>query len=174
MSEHSSSPVVRPLITVVLDCEPELPPVSNIMGINVTSSGIAEIAASNFPKIEPVIVPAIMSMRSQIIRFFTIVNTLVLRYGVSRGCIAAICSISFVASSSMTSTISSTVTIPTSLFSLSTTGSVVMSYFENIPATVSLSSVVTALTILVSIMSEICVSSFSHARISQSSITPSS
>ena len=62
-------------MTVVLAWEPEFPPVSKIMGMKVTSNGIAEMASSNFPKIEPVIVPATMRMSSHRIRFLTMVNT---------------------------------------------------------------------------------------------------
>ena len=58
-------------------------------------------------------------------------------YGCSDGSIAAIFSISSVASSSMTSHASSNVTMPTSRFSVSTTGSARKSYFENICATTS-------------------------------------
>ena len=60
-------------------------------------------------------------------RLFHISAAPVREYGLSEGVIAAMSSKSSVASASMTSMTSSTVTIPTSLPSLSTTGSAIRS-----------------------------------------------
>ena len=67
--------------------------------------------------ISPVNVADTISSSSQGIRARNVSNTEVLRYGLSVGVIAAIFSISSVASSSITSMASSTVTMPTSRFS---------------------------------------------------------
>ena len=85
----------------------------------------------------PVKVADIMSNSSQGIRFFHVSNTPVLIYGASVGLIAAIFSISSVASCCMMSTTSSTVMMPTSLSSLSTTGMTEKSYFWKSRATSS-------------------------------------
>ena len=77
----------------------------------------------------------------------------VFRYSSSLGAIPAIFSKSSVFSSCKTSTASSTVIMPTSLSSLSTTGSDIMSYLENSFATSSLSSSVCAWITFVFIMS---------------------
>ena len=79
--------------------------------------------------IRPVNVAEIMSIRSHGTRLSQIFQTLVFKYGLSLGVIAAIISKSSVASSSMTSRMSSMVIMPTILFSPSTTGSEIRSYF---------------------------------------------
>ena len=110
------------------------------IGINATSAGKAVSADSNELIMLPVKVADTISKSSHGILFSHMLKTPVFKYGLSFGVIAAIFSISSVASSSMTSIASSTVTIPTSLPSLSTTGSASTSYFENVCATISLSS----------------------------------
>ncbi len=85
---------------------PALPPVSVSMGINVTSSGIAAMAASYRPRIPPVIMPEIISTSSHTMRCLARENTPVFRYGFSDGAMAAIFSKSSVASCSITSTAS--------------------------------------------------------------------
>ena len=109
-------------MTSVLLWLPALPPVSVSMGINVTSSGIAAMAASYRPRIPPVIMPEIISTSSHTMRCLARENTPVFRYGLSDGAMAAIFSKSSVASCSITSTASSTVTMPTKRPSASTTG----------------------------------------------------
>ena len=114
-------------ITSVLDCAPAFPPVSVSIGINVIRIGIAVSVSSNFPRIPPETISAIISTISQMIRCPTIRITGVFRYGASSGVVPAIFWKSSVASSVRTSMASSTVMIPTSRFSASRTGSVVKS-----------------------------------------------
>ena len=82
--------------------------------------------------IAPVKVAEIMRRSSQGILFLYVSKMPTRKYGLSVGMIAAIFSISSVASSSRISTTSSMVMIPTRRFSLSTTGMAVKSYFLNI------------------------------------------
>ena len=90
--------------------------------------------------IEPVKAAETVSTRSHGMRFLNISRTESFIYGLSDGVTAPILSISSVASSRMTFITSSTVTMPTSLSSLSTTGSTMLPYFVNTFATSSLSS----------------------------------
>ncbi len=136
----------------MLDWLPAFPPVSISIGIKLTRIGITAKAASYRAKIPPVIMLLTISTSSHKILFFASSKTPVFKYGFSLGCMAAIFWKSSVASSSSTSTISSMVTIPTSRFSLSTTGRERRSYFKNRSATASRSSVVTALITLPSII----------------------
>ena len=112
-SPGSISPTAIPRIIMVLLWLPALPPVSVSMGIKVTRSGITAKAASYFARIPPVIMLLIIRINSQAILFLASWKTPVFKYGFSLGSMAAIFSKSSVASCSMTSTTSSTVTIPT-------------------------------------------------------------
>ena len=94
--------------------------------------------------IKPVNVAETSKIKSQGSLDLKIVNTFVCKYGFEVGIIAEILLISSLASSLMTSMASSTVTIPTILFSLSTTGMESKSYFESRFATSSLSVFVCA------------------------------
>ena len=137
MSRNSISSRLMPRMTVTHACEPELPPVSISIGMNAVRHGSTPSASSKLVMTRPVSVAEIISSISQGIRFFQISNGDERRYGCSDGSIAAIFSISSVASSCMTSMASSKVTIPTRRFSVSTTGNARKSYFENICATCS-------------------------------------
>ncbi len=101
---------------------PALPPVPVRIGMDAVRPVTTASISSNEEIIEPVRVAEIMRTKSQPILFLTRVKTGVLRYSSSDGKRAAIFSKSSVVSSSMISKMSSIVTIPTSLFSLSTTG----------------------------------------------------
>ena len=90
--------------------------------MNVTSAGIATNASSKNDIIAPVMDAESVKNNNQKILFLAWVNADVLRYGSSVGEIAAIISISSVASSLTTSIMSSTVTIPTRRFSVSIIG----------------------------------------------------
>ena len=152
ISPASISPTAMPRMIMVLLWLPALPPVSVSMGIKVTSSGITANAASYLARILPVIMLLTIRIKSQASLFFARTNTPVFRYGFSLGIMAAIFSKSSVASCSMTSTTSSTVTIPTRRSSWSTTGRLKRSYLRKLSATSSWSSVVTALITWVSMM----------------------
>ena len=132
----------RERITSVLDCAPAFPPVSVSIGINVIRSGIAVSVSSNLPRIPPETISAIISTTSQIIRCPTIRMTGVLRYGASSGVVPAIFWKSSVVSCVRTSIASSTVMIPTSRSSASSTGKVVKLYRSKSLAAFSRSSVV--------------------------------
>ena len=109
-------------MTAVELCEPELPPVPISIGMKPVSTAHFESASS-----KPVIIMLVNvadSIRniSQGMRRFHISRTPVREYGLSEGAIPAMRSKSSVASSCRTSMTSSTVTMPTSRPSLSTTG----------------------------------------------------
>ena len=142
-----------PRIIIVELCEPQLPPVLISIGINDTSAGIAAHASSYFVKIVPVIAADNISINSQKILFLACLKSDVLKYDSSVGLIAAILSISSVASSCITSIASSNVTIPTSLPSSSTTGIVTKSYLFISFATSSLSLKVCTHIMVLSIIS---------------------
>ena len=95
-------------------------------------------------------------------------------YGCSDGSIAAIFSISSVASSSMTSMASSNVTIPTSRSSVSTTGRARKLYLLNIWATCSLSSSVLTVMTCSCMMDSMVASSSSHRSRSLTLVRPMS
>ena len=116
---------------------PALPPVSISIGINAVSTTYLLNAFSNDVMMLPVKVAEIINSKSHGILFLYASKTVVFKYGLSDGITAAIFSISSVVSSSRMSTTSSTVMMPTSLSSLSTTGMAVNSYFLNIRATSS-------------------------------------
>ena len=148
------------------DCEPELPPVPMSIGMNAVSTIEAARLDSNELMIIPVNVAEIMSMRSHGIRLIKISHTVSLSYGLSVvGVIAATFWISSVASSSMTSIASSTVTIPTSRFSLSTTGTARKLYLLNTCTTFSWSSRVLTEMTFVSIRFSIVSSSSAKRRL---------
>lgn len=116
------SPSERLRMTAVELCEPELPPVPISIGMKPVSTAHFESASS-----KPVIIMLVNvadSIRniSQGMRRFHISRTPVREYGLSEGAIPAMRSKSSVASSCRTSMTSSTVTMPTSRPSLSTTG----------------------------------------------------
>ena len=110
------------------------------IGMNDVRMMFAASAASNFPIISCVKTAESIKSSSHGMRLLYRSVTLSRGYGLSDGVIAAIFSMSSVASSRITSIASSTVTIPTSLFSPSTTGMTVKSYFANISATTAISS----------------------------------
>ncbi len=149
------SSTLIPRIIIVELCEPQFPPVLISIGINETSSGIAEHASSYLVSIVPVIAADSISTKSQNTLFFACFISDVLKYDSSVGLIAAIRSISSVASACITSIASSNVTIPTSLPSSSTTGIVTKSYLFMSFATSSLSSSVCTQMIVLSMMSHI-------------------
>ena len=130
-------------------------------------------ASSKRAMIWPVNVAETIRSSSQGIRDLYVSQTLVLRYGLSVGSIAAIFSISSVVSSSMTSMASSTVMMPTRRSSLSTTGRAMKLYFEKVCATSSLSSSVETEMTCVSMISSM-VSSSSERRIVRSETMPCS
>ena len=130
-------------------------------------------ASSKRAMIWPVNVAETIRSSSQGIRDLYVSQTLVLRYGLSVGSIAAIFSISSVVSSSMTSMASSTVMMPTRRSSLSTTGRAMKLYFEKVCATSSLSSSVETEMTCVSMISSM-VSSSSERRIVRSETIPCS
>ena len=174
MSRNSISSRLIPRMTVTQACEPELPPVSISIGMNAVRHGRTPSASSKLVMTSPVSVAEIISSISQGIRFFQISNGEERRYGCSDGSIAAIFSISSVASSCMTSMASSKVTIPTRRLSVSTTGSARKSYFENICATCSWSSNVFTVMTWSVMMDSIVALSSSHRRRSLTDTRPMS
>lgn len=114
-------------MTAVEACAPELPPVPMSMGIKPMSTACTASASSKEFIIRLVNVAESMRNISHGTRRFHISKALVLEYGLSEGVIAAISSKSSVASASITSMTSSTVTMPTRRPSLSTTGSAMRS-----------------------------------------------
>ena len=78
-SRKCTSPVAIARITMVLLCEPALPPVSVSIGIKVTSIGTAAKALSYFARMLPVIMPDTISAISQKILFFAKVKAPVCR-----------------------------------------------------------------------------------------------
>ena len=157
-SANSTSPRDIARIMVTDACPPELPPVSISIGMNRVRAALAARASSKKPRMVPVKVAEIISSSSQGMRCFQVSTTPVWKYGLSVGRMAAIFSMSSVASSSITSMASSTVMMPTSRSSPSTTGRAVRSYLEKSWATSSLSSWVGTDTTLVSMISLILVS----------------
>ena len=109
-------------MTAVDACAPELPPVPISMGMKATSPACTASISSNFVSIMLVKVADSIRNISHGMRFFHISSVPVLEYGLSDGVIPAMISKSSVVSSSMTSMTSSTVTMPTSRPSRSTTG----------------------------------------------------
>ena len=126
-SRGSISPSDRLRITAVEACAPELPPVPISIGIKATSAGTTASIPSKLVRIMLVKVAESIRNSSQGMRFFQISRTGVREYGVSEGSIPAIFSMSSVVSCSITSSTSSTVTMPTRRISLSTTGMTIRS-----------------------------------------------
>ena len=141
---------------VALAWPPELPPVSMSIGINAVSTMSADSLSSNEVIIIPVNVALIIKRRSQGIRDLNVSKMPILRYGFSVvRTMAFILWISSVFSSCNTSIASSNVIIPTSLSSISTTGSARKLYLSKRLAAISLSSWVFTKMIFVSIKSSI-------------------
>ena len=115
--------------------------------------GTAAREFSKWVRIIPVKVADNISIISQGVRARQVSNTPVLRYGLSPGRMAAIFSISSVTSSCRMSMASSTVTMPTRRFSVSTMGRARKSYLFRVWATSSWSSRVLAEITWVSMMS---------------------
>ena len=126
MSFRAISPRARPRMVSVEAWEPQLPPVPMSMGMHEVSATPSvpqsTSALSKWEMIRPVNVAEIIRKNSQGSLFFARLSTPVRRYSSSEWRMAAIFSKSSVFSSSMTSITSSTVMMPTSLPSLSTTG----------------------------------------------------
>ena len=78
-SAKCSSSTARPRMMSVELWEPQLPPVSIIIGMNDTSSGTAANAASYFEIIAPVMLAEIISTSSQMTRCLACFQTGVLR-----------------------------------------------------------------------------------------------
>ena len=114
-SAGSISPSDRLRMTAVDAWLPELPPVPISIGMNAASATCVASASSKCVTIMPVNVADSIKNISHGIRFFQMSTALVREYGLSDG-------VSSVASCSMTSMTSSTVTMPTRQPSLSTTG----------------------------------------------------
>ena len=123
------SPRERPRMIVTDACPPAFPPVSMIIGMNAVSTTQAASALSYADRIFEVNVADTINSSSHGIRDAHDRKMPVFRYGFSDGRIAAICSMSSVASDSMTSIASSTVTIPTRRSSPSITGMARNPYF---------------------------------------------
>ena len=143
---------------------PELPPVSISMGMKFVSTMLAAKAPSKEASIPLVNVADIIRNRSQGTRLRQVANTPVFIYGLSDGAIAAIFSISSVASSWITSMASSTVTMPTSRPSASTTGRARKSYLLRALAASSWSVWVLTYFILVSIILRMTSSFFASSK----------
>ena len=79
VSEKCSSSTARPRIMSVELCEPQLPPVSIIIGMNATSSGTAANAASYLEIMAPVMPADTISTSSHTMRCFACFHTGVLR-----------------------------------------------------------------------------------------------
>lgn len=107
---------------------PVLPPVLISMGIKLESTRFAAKAVSKWVMMLPVKVAEIIRNSSQGARFFQFSKMDTFMYGLSEGAMAAMRSMSSVASSCMTSMASSTVTMPTRRSSASTTGRARKSY----------------------------------------------
>ncbi len=135
---------------------PALPPVPITMGRQAKISG-ASLASYVF-KIRAVKVALIIKISNHGILCTYILKTLVSKYGLSDGVTELIKEISSVASSVNTFKASSIVTMPTSLFSLSTTGTASKPYFESIFAVSSLS--VCVLTYIKFVNIKVWISSF--------------
>ena len=171
-SRNSISFRLMPRMMDTQACEPELPPVSISMGMNAVRHGRAASEFSNLVMTMPVSVAETISSSSHGIRFFQISTGVERIYGCSDGSIAAIFSMSSVASSSMTSMASSKVTMPTSRFSVSTTGRARKLYLLNIWATCSLSSSVPTVMTCSCMMDSMVASSSSHRSRSLTLVRP--
>ena len=146
-SAGSMSPTAIPRMISVAAWLPVFPPVPMRSGKYDTSTITDESMSSNWAIIAPVTMSDTERNMSQGILVFTWERTLMSRYSVSVSSrIPAIRSKSSVFSSSITSMISSTVIMPTSLSSLSTTGIARKSYFLNTSETSSWSSYTLTLT----------------------------
>ena len=129
-------PVAKPLTIIVEDCVPIFPPIPMITGINAANAIVLFNTSSKIPMIKAAKIPPTQLANSQ--------GTLILAFShddfkrISRSFPAPTnCRKSSVASSRITSTTSSTVTMPKSLSSESTTGTAKKLYCETIRATSS-------------------------------------
>src|SRR3990172_3163620 len=132
----STRPVARPRVTTVEDCTPTLPDTALITGANETRAIICSSVALKCHRTAPTTIsPSIVTISHGKRNRATLKGELVNIY--SSSSVPAIFNISSVASSRITSITSSTVMIPTSLSSLSTTGTASMLYLATRRATSS-------------------------------------
>ena len=110
-----------PLTIIVDDCVPILPPIPIIIGMNAARATVLFSIYSWLPITEAAIIPPIQLAKSQGSRTFAFSQLDFSKISLSFPA-PAIFKKSSVASSLITSTTSSTVTIPISLFSKSNTG----------------------------------------------------